>query len=94
LRRALADPKLNPLGIVARKLSAIAYRGLPDYMLLCPGGHIFFVELKRPGGKTTTLQEAEHRTLRALGFKVYVTSEPAYTIRHITATLIAHGYAK
>ena len=31
-----------------------------------------FVEFKRPGKKPTALQEAWHRKLRALGFKVEV----------------------
>jgi hypothetical protein len=54
------------------KLTILGFPGVPDRVVLCPGGRIFFVEFKAPGKKPTPLQEAWHRKLRALGFMVYV----------------------
>lgn len=55
--------KLNPFGV----------RGIPDRLLLIPGGIVLFVELKRPvGGKFEPLQERWHVKLRRMGFTVVV----------------------
>jgi hypothetical protein len=45
---------------------------MPDRILLLPGAHIAFVEVKAPGIKPRPLQMARHKLLRRLGFKVYV----------------------
>jgi len=55
--------KLNPFGV----------RGIPDRLLLIPGGIVLFVELKRPvGGKFEPLQERWHLKLCRMGFTVVV----------------------
>lgn len=46
--------------------------GVPDRIVLLPGGHMAFVELKAPGHKPRPLQVVRSEQLRALGFKVYV----------------------
>lgn len=46
--------------------------GVPDRIVLLPGGRIVFVELKAPGKKPTALQAKIHDRLRALGFEVRV----------------------
>ena len=46
--------------------------GVPDRIVLLPGGHMAFVELKAPGRKPRPLQVVRSEQLRALGFKVYV----------------------
>lgn len=46
--------------------------GMPDRLVLMPGGRIFFVELKAPGKQPRPLQLHRHDQLRALGFEVYV----------------------
>ena len=46
--------------------------GLPDRMVLLPGGEVSFVELKAEGEKPRPLQTAVHRILAGLGFHVYV----------------------
>ena len=45
---------------------------MPDRIVLLPGGRMAFVEVKAPGKAPRHLQEARHRLLRQLGFKVYV----------------------
>ena len=46
--------------------------GMPDRIVLLPGGKIGFVEVKAPGKRPRPLQERRHRQLRTLGFKVFV----------------------
>lgn len=45
--------------------------GVPDRLVLLPGGKIAFVELKTPGKKSTALQAAQQRRIRDLGFDVF-----------------------
>ena len=53
-------------------------RGVPDRMVLFPGGVLVFVELKRPGEKVKaqSLQDWWHGKLRQYGFGVEVISQP------------------
>lgn len=59
-------------GGIAPKFVSPGYDGMPDRIVLLPGGHMAFVEVKAPGKAPTPLQEARHRMLRRLGFKVYI----------------------
>ncbi|MBT9152205.1 MAG: hypothetical protein DDT35_00419 [Firmicutes bacterium] len=64
-------------GGVAVKLAAPGYNGLPDRLVLLPGGRVVFVEVKAPGsGVLTFLQAHRHRELRRLGFRVYLLDDP------------------
>jgi hypothetical protein len=58
-------------GGVVRKLRYIGRIGAPDRLLVL-GGHVFFTELKRPGGKAEGHQLREHDRLRAAGADVRV----------------------
>ena len=60
------------MGGIAPKLTCPGFDGMPDRILLLPGGHIGFVEVKAPGEKPRPLQLVRHGLLRRLGFKVYV----------------------
>lgn len=51
--------------------------GVPDRLVLLPGGKITFVELKAPGRKPTKLQLLQHKKLDALGFCVWVIDSKA-----------------
>lgn len=45
------------------------WAGVPDRILLCPGGLVMFVELKRPlGGRPGAMQKFWARKLSELGF--------------------------
>ncbi len=48
------------------------FDGMPDRLILLPGGKIAFAELKAPGKKPRPLQLARHKSLMKLGFRVYV----------------------
>ena len=59
-------------GGLALKFVSAGMNGMPDRLVLLPGGHMAFVEVKAPGKVPRPLQEARHRMLRRLGFKVYL----------------------
>ena len=50
-------------------------RGVPDRIILLPGGRVRFVEMKREkGSRIDPLQEYWARVLRGLGFEAYIIS--------------------
>ena len=59
-------------GGVCWKFTSPGTAGVPDRIILMPGGRIAFVEVKAPGEKPRPLQLSRHLTLRRLGFLVYV----------------------
>lgn len=59
-------------GGTALKFLSQFHRGMPDRLVLMPGGRAFFVELKSTGEKPRLLQQKAHEDLRRLGFSVYV----------------------
>ena len=63
---------IEALGGMALKLSSQLHRGLPDRLVLMPGGLAFFAEIKTTGERPTRLQKHCHQQLRELGFQVYV----------------------
>lgn len=57
-------------GLCFKFLSSVS--GVPDRLLLFPGGLLIFVELKRKGEKPRKLQLVMIRKIRELGFRVRV----------------------
>ena len=55
----------------AFKFVSPGYNGVPDRIVLLPGGRIYFVETKAPGKTLRKLQERVHDEIRALGFEVW-----------------------
>ncbi|MDY7802789.1 hypothetical protein U0E23_09955 [Burkholderia stagnalis] len=64
--------RVRAAGGDAYKFSSPARVSVPDRIVVFPPARIYFVELKRPGGKPTRGQEREHERLRALGCDVRV----------------------
>jgi len=62
---------VKSLGGIAIKINSLSMSGLPDRLVLLPGGKVLFVELKAPGKEMRTLQVKRKRQLEALGFLVY-----------------------
>lgn len=62
-------------GGIAPKFISPGLAGMPDRLVLLPGGKVAFVEVKGYGIKPRPLQLKRHETLRRLGFKVYVLDE-------------------
>lgn len=73
----LRDRVKNDLGGKAYKFVSPGQSGVPDRLVLLPGGRTIFVELKAPGKKPTALQLLQHKKLRALGFLVLVIDSKA-----------------
>lgn len=58
------------------------WSGVPDRILLLPGGRVYFVETKRPkGGRLAALQKWWQRQLHGLGFYAGV----AWTVDDVAA---------
>lgn len=62
----------------ARKAGGLAWKfvspgcnGVPDRIVLFPGGRVAFVELKSPGKRLRPLQLRRKRQLECLGFRVF-----------------------
>jgi hypothetical protein len=60
------------LGGWAIKLSAAFISGLPDRLVLLPGGRLYFVEMKSESKKPSAIQKIIHKKLTGLGFPVTV----------------------
>ena len=69
---ARLQKEIKKRGGTALKLLSQLHRGLPDRLVLMPGGWCFFVELKSTGKKPTMLQAHCHEQLERLGFTVWV----------------------
>jgi hypothetical protein len=63
-------------GGLALKFVSPGNAGVPDRLILWPGGRLVFVELKAGGRKPTPLQCACFARLRGLGFTVVVVDSP------------------
>ena len=64
---------------VEQKLvQAVKARGgiCPNRIVLLPGRHFGFVEVKAPGKMPRPLQVSRHRLMEKLGFSVYVLDGP------------------
>lgn len=59
-------------GGICPKFVSPGFAGMPDRLILLPGGRFAFAELKAPGEKPRQLQRARHRLLMRLGFPVFV----------------------
>lgn len=59
------------MGGLAPKFVSPGMNGVPDRLVLLPGGKIAFVELKADGKQLRPLQVRRKRQLETLGFSVY-----------------------
>lgn len=66
---------VKSMGGMAVKLVSPSVDGLPDRLILLPGGKAGFVELKAKGKKPRALQVKRMNDLRALGFTVFVVDD-------------------
>lgn len=64
--------EVKKLGGWAVKLLSGLVTGLPDRLILLPGGVVAFVEVKTTGKKLSAIQFVRHNQLGALGFRVEV----------------------
>lgn len=88
IERALVDA-VRKQGGIAFKFTSQTMNGIPDRLVLLPGGRIGFVELKAPGKQLRLLQKKRKAQLKVLGFPVFVVDRPEQIEETIYA--IAHG---
>ncbi len=76
MREKTVEGKLNKAvrdsGGLALKFVSPGFNGVPDRLLLFPGGRLAFCEVKAPGEKPRPLQEHRMEQLREMGFRMYV----------------------
>ena len=80
MREKTVEAKLvaavKEMGGLAPKFTSPRYDGMPDRLVLLPGGKVAFVELKAPGKKMRPLQVKRKNQIEALGFSVYCIDRP------------------
>ena len=63
---------VKKMGGISPKFVSPGLDGMPDRLVLLPGGRMAFVEVKAPSKKPRPLQMVRHEMLKRLGFAVYV----------------------
>lgn len=63
---------IKKMGGKAYKFVSPGNTGVPDRIVILPGGRVVFAELKSEKGKLSAIQEIQIRHLRALGCDVRV----------------------
>lgn len=75
LERKLREA-VKSLGGLALKFASPFYTGMPDRIILMEGGKQYFVEVKSTGETPTPRQRIVHKSLRKMGFEVWVIDAP------------------
>jgi hypothetical protein len=63
--------EVERIGGLAPKWVSPGNRGVPDRIVILPGGRVAFVEMKAPGKPLQPLQERWARILRRMGHSIY-----------------------
>lgn len=64
--------RVRAAGGLALKWVSPSLVGVPDRIVILPGGRVLFVEVKRPGGKTRPIQDRVIGMIRRLGVECHV----------------------
>ena len=64
------EKDIRKIGGRAMKFISPGMSGVPDRLVLLPGGKVYFVELKAPNKKLRALQAYRAKELKKLGFDV------------------------
>lgn len=64
--------QVRAIGGRAYKFVSPGNKGVPDRLVLLPGGRIIFIEMKAPGKKSTPQQLLQQKRIKALGCQVFV----------------------
>ena len=80
-------------GGMAPKFVSPGWSGVPDRLILFPGGRMAFAELKAPGKVMRPLQLRRKQQLESLGFRVYMIDHPEQ-IDEVITEIQGEGDAK
>lgn len=80
--RYLRD-RVKTLGGRSYKWVSPGCAGVPDRIVILPGGQVVFVELKSEGEESTVLQKKRQRELRDLGCTVYADVDTKAKVREL-----------
>lgn len=69
--------------IMCLKFESPGMSGVPDRVILLPGGHTVFVELKQPGKRERARQEYVQQKIRDAGFAVFSGVDSPEKIRQV-----------
>lgn len=77
-------------GWLALKFTSPGLIGLPDRLVLLPGGQVVFLEVKQPGGRVSRQQQLWLERLTALGVPAHVvwSAEEAMEVLHEIASSV------
>jgi hypothetical protein len=68
---AYLNQRVRTLGGMTIKMVPVL-AGMPDRLVLPPGGGAYFVELKQEKGRVANIQKVRHARLAELGFRVRI----------------------
>lgn len=77
--------RIRKMGGLCLKLVTPGFTGIPDRLILLPGGVVRFAETKAPGKTERRRQEYVHGQLRHLGFVVYASVDSYAKVDAIVA---------
>ncbi len=77
--------KVEALGCMCLKFESPGYTGVPDRMILIPGGEVIFVELKAPGKKERPRQDYVQEQFRKRGFMVINTVDSIEKVERVVS---------
>lgn len=77
--------EVEALGCLCLKFESPGFTGVPDRIILMPGGEAIFVELKAPGKKERPRQEYVQSQFRKLGFIVFSSVDSDEKINRIVS---------
>lgn len=80
--------EVRKAGGTAYKFVSPGQTGVPDRIVVLPGGRIFFIELKSEGRKSTPKQRQQQERLRAMGCTVYADIDTKAKVREVLANEI------
>lgn len=75
--------RVKSLGGRSYKWVSPGCSGVPDRIVILPGGRVFFVELKSEGKTSTDQQKKRQAELRALGCTVYADIDTKTKVREV-----------
>lgn len=82
IERRLRDG-VRAFGGLCLKLVCPGFTGVPDRLILLPGGIVAFAETKRPGQRERQRQQYVQKQLRRLGFVVFSAVDGSAGVRAV-----------